>query len=256
MTRPEYLGLPGLNFSAARQLLRSPGHFKAYLEEPEDELKYAVGKLAHAMILEGKDLRDLYAIKPAGLNLATKEGKDWKKEQLLPILKEEDANRVPRMAEAIANHPLASRALRLSAQREVVLQSSYNSVPIKGIIDALGANICEVKTTADARYSAFSKRIAELDYDCQYAWYRSLKNKPLAWIVVENHAPFAVNVFYPGADVITSGQQKMDAAITRFKICQEKDNWSTYMFGDYSHEMQEIGLPVWRIKELEGAGLL
>ena len=71
------------------------------MEESEDELKYAVAKLSHAMILEGKDLRSNFAIKPAGLNLATREGQEWKKAQTLPILKEEDANRVPRMAEAV-----------------------------------------------------------------------------------------------------------------------------------------------------------
>jgi hypothetical protein len=237
---------------------------RAYLEEPEDELKYAVGKLAHAMILEDKDLRDLYAIKPAGLSLATKEGKQWKKEQSLPILKEEDANRVPMMAVAIACHRLASKALEMCPQREVVARGTHRDVHIKGLLDAVGADakqrptICEIKTTMDARSFAFAKRVLELDYDMQAAWYMSMLEPAPAfvWIAVESSAPYAVNVFTQTHEMLQSGVQKMEAAITRYKICQDKNSWSTYMFGDYSTEIQQLNPPRWRIEELQGAGMI
>jgi hypothetical protein len=231
-------------------------------------LKYVVGKLAHAMILEGKDLRDLYAIKPRGLNLGTKEGKAWKAEQTLPILKEEDANRVPRMADAIAAHPLASKALKKCILREQCLEGTYRGVDTKALLDAVGGgvlvgrpfSICDLKTTNDSRPYQFSKRIMELDYDFQavfYKWmYGDHDKSDFTWIAVENFSPFTVNVFYPSYEMLQSGQAKMDAAITRYKLCQEHDNWSASMFNDYSDDIQEIAPPDWRIKELQGAGLV
>lgn len=256
MTRSEYLAMPALNFSSARHLLRSPAHYKAALEEPEDELKYVVGKLAHAMVLEQKDLRDLYAIKPRGLNLATKEGKAWKAEQTLPILKEEDANRVPRMAEAIANHDEAAKALRNSPQREVILQGGYYGVPIKGIVDAMGCNVIEVKTCMDSSDDAFAFHVNDLDYDAQAVWYMELSKKRVAWIAVENHAPYTVNFIYPSALMEASGRDKMDMMIRKYNICARSGDWSAYACGDYTKELHEIDPPYSRLKQLETAGML
>ncbi len=268
MTRAEYLSIDALNFSSARHLLRSPAHYKAALEEPEDELKYIVGKLAHAMILEGKDLRHLYAIKPAGLSMATQVGKKWKSEQTLPILKEEDANRVPRMAEAIANHPIASGALKRCPRREVYFEIVYRGVRIKSMLDAMGGvpgrtrliQICDIKTTTDAREHSFAKRVVDLDYDMQACWYKSMFGDPgqsdFVWIAVENFAPFAVNVFYPGGEMERSGQIKMDAAVDTYKECQRVNKWAACDSPVYSHEIRELYPPRWRTAELEGAGLI
>lgn len=270
MNREEYLALEGLNFSAARHILRSPAHMKAYMEEPEDELRYAVGKLAHAMILEGKDLRDLYLIQPKDIKLNTKAGKEWLAIQRRyngedkPILREEDANRIPRMAHSVAQHELASRVLRMCPKREVVVMGTYRGVTLKGIFDAIGADakgrgtICDFKTTQDARMVSFSKRVMDLDYDLQAAWYQHMfeEDTGFVWIVIENSAPYAVNVFTPTHEMLQSGLQKLEAVITRYKICQEKQNWSTYMFGDYSTEMQQLDPPMWRIKELQAVGMI
>lgn len=274
MTRTEYLAIEGLNFSAGRHILRSPGHMRAYLEEPEDELKYAVGELAHSLVLEGEDLTDRYDIQPQDIKLNTKEGKEWdrarkgyakaKGQEPKLLIKEKDANRVPRMAESIASHDLASRILRMCPGREVIFQNKYHGIPIKGLLDAVGEDangrltICDFKTTQDARMTSFSKRVMDLDYDLQAVWYQKLfpDDTGFVWIVIENSAPYAVNVFTPTHEMLQSGLQKLEAVITRYKICQNKNNWSTYMFGGYSTEMQQLDPPMWRIKELQGAGLV
>ena len=158
---------------------------------------------------------------------------------------------------------MAYKALLACPSREVIYTDIIKGVPIKGILDAVGAEasgrpaIIDLKHTQDARYPAFSNRISELDYAMQAVWYQSFfEDASFAWIVVEHHPPFAVNVYYPGADVIARGQQRMNMAITKYKLCQEKNIWSPYVLGDYSHEMQEIGLPAWEVKQLEGAGLI
>jgi hypothetical protein len=258
MTRSEYLALPGLNFSKAKALLVSPAKFIVGLDEPDDPLKHVVGKLVHAMVLECKNLTDLYAIKPHDLNLTTKYGRAWKAAQTLPIIREEDANRVPRMAEAICNHVEASNALRSCKGREVFMQSEYKGVAIKGILDAVGRNVLEIKTCLDPSDEAFGQRAVSkpYHYDAQVAWYMALSGLQVAWILVENTAPYTVNFVYPEIDIITSGQRKMDIIITKWKRCKELGDWSASACGDFQKELHGISGPMWLGKQLEGAGLL
>lgn len=260
--REAYEAIHAVNYSTLKHILRSPAHYQDSLKEKdeEDELRFAVGTLAHAMILEGKDLRDFYAIKPSGMSFATKEGKAWRDAQTLPILKEDDANSIPGMAEAIANDEEASAILRACQEREVSVRADIQGVACKGRLDGFGRDIegksiiADIKTTRDARRHAFSKRIAELHYDFQCEWYSRLKQaqdkleqKPGAvWIVVENKSPFAVACYYPEADVWASGKKKVERALTLLMKCREENSWPGYASG-----IKPISMPKWANREDE-----
>ncbi len=221
-------------------------------------MRFAVGTLAHAMILEGKNLLHFYAIKPAGMSFATKEGKLWRDAQTLPILKEDDANSIPGMAEAIAKDEDASAILRACQERELSVRAEIQGVQCKALLDGFGLDVestptvVDIKTTRDARPHAFSKRIAELDYDFQTEWYSRLKQlqdglekKPGAvWIVVENKAPFAVACYYPEADVWASGKKKVERAMTLLMKCREENSWPGYGGG-----IKPISMPRWANKD-------
>lgn len=243
MTKEEYRKHPALNFSLAKHLLTSPAHFKAAQDEEQEETEaMIVGTLAHSMVLEGKDLRDLYAIKPKGMSFASKEGKSWKAAQTLPILKEEGANSIPSMAEAIAKNPNAAALLRGCEHVERPIFFTLYGVECKALIDLCGGKdgrwaLGDMKTALDATPRKFSSVAYDRHYDMQLAWssdglamVEGLEIAPWAfWIVVEKSAPFANTVYEPTAEIMASGRRKVERALTLYKECMENNHWPTHL---------------------------
>jgi len=248
-----YRQYPALNFSLAKHLLDSPAHFKAALDEEQEETDaMRIGTLAHAMILEGKDLRHLYAIKPAGMSFATKEGKEWKAAQTLPILKEEDANMIPKAAQAIADNPDAARILKQCQWREKAIVGTMYGVQCKALLDCCGTDgkqwvISDLKTCQDASPRAFAKDVANRHYDLQAVWYQTLLGvveqleEPPYWIwkAVEKSAPF-VNAVYTAEDWIESGTAKLYRVLESYKECTASGEWPMPFRG-----IQKLEKPAW-----------
>lgn len=238
MSVQEYRKAPALNFSLAKHLLKSPAHFKAAQDEEIEETDaMRIGTLAHAMILEGKDLRDLYAIKPVGMSFATKEGKEWKASQTLPILKEEDANMIPKAAQAIADNPHAAHFIKSCQYREMAIRGTIMGVECKALIDVCGYGeggwaIGDLKTCQDASPRKFAYTVHDRDYDLQMVWYSTLlaqreglEDMPYwNWFAIEKTAPF-VNVVYTGHEWIESGMRKLETVIDRYKECTASGEW-------------------------------
>lgn len=246
MKRSEYNAIDALNYSSIKHILTSPACFKDRREnpEPEDESKYLVGTLAHAMVLEGKDLRDMYAIKPKSMSFATKEGKAWRDAQVLPILKEDDADKVPRMAEAIANDPDASQAIKSCPMREHVAQGTLHGLHWKAMFDGLGQDatrwgITDIKTCIDASPRGFAKRVRDFHYDLQQELYtqllandKSLGERPWwLWIAVESKAPFEVAVYWPDETILEAGRRKLDRAVALYRECTASGIWPKALAG-------------------------
>lgn len=262
MTREQYNAIQAIHYSVAKYLLKTPLHYQQALKDEEDgaeDEKFAVGTLAHAMVLENKDLSKLFAIKPRGMSFATTKGKEWKAEQTLPILKEEDLNKVPRMAEAIVNHPRASRILRGCTEREYCLQATMGGLPCKALLDGVGSDddakrgILEIKTTRDASPWTFAKLAYDLHYDLQATFYshmlalvEKLDDRPwMTWVAVENSPPWAVACYSPSEFMIESGMQKLSRVFEALNQCMESGHWV-----GYSEEIIEINPPGYRIREL------
>lgn len=253
MNVAEYRAHPALNFSLAKHLLDSPAHFKAAQDEEREETDaMRIGTLAHAMILEGKDLRDLYAIKPEGMSFATKEGKAWKAEQTLPILKEEDANMIPRAAQAIADHPEAAAVLAGCQWREKAIVGTMYGVECKALLDVCGTNgvqwvIADLKTCQDASPRSFAKDVANRHYDLQAVWYSTLLGiveqleiQPYwIWLALEKSAPF-VNAVYTAESWIESGTSKLHKVLEIYRECTASDQWPMPFRG-----ITKLERPVW-----------
>lgn len=261
MNRADYDKIPALNFSKAKLLLRSPSHYMAGLWEPDDPEKYAVGKLVHAMVLEGKDLRNTYVVRPKGMDYRSNAGKAWRDAQTLPIIIEGDNEKIPKMADAIAMHSVARQALSHCKDRELVVVTTMSGVKVKCMVDMSGFDadgrlgFVDIKSTLDARPEFFAKRCASepFHYDMQNEWYGSLlvlkhqiESRPWSlWIAVESKPPFAVACYAPDETMIASGVEKMRDALTTFKACQASGNWPGYHLG-----IQLISAPRWRMNQL------
>jgi hypothetical protein len=195
------------------------------------------------MVLENKDLRDLYHIKPRGMSFASIEGREWKKAHNdKPILKEEDNDKIPRMAQSIAKHPDASSMLKQCLQWERAIICEMQGVKFKCRLDAstdAELGFVDIKTTTDARDSAFRKKVKEFHHDMQFELYGRLlaldagfDTPPwFAWIVVEDKDPFAVECYTPIGRMLESGAEKLDRAIALYKKCRDENNWPAYAPG-------------------------
>lgn len=241
MTTEEYRAYPAVNFSSLKHILKSPAAYKAH-QDGEDDFEESdamkVGTLAHAMILEGKNLLDMYAIKPAGMSFANKEGKAWRDAQTKPILKEEDANKIPKMAESIANNLHARHIIKQCQFRETPILANIKGVNCKCLLDSHGTDgvhwiICDIKTTDDVSPQAFARKVANMDYDFQQSLYTSALSiheqiadeRPFwFWIAVQNKSPFT-SVVYTADEWIDSGDDKMMRALDLYKECTAKGEW-------------------------------
>lgn len=251
MTTSEYRAHPALNFSLAKHLLDSPAHFKAALdEEMEPSEAMILGTVTHAYVLENKDIRDEYAIKPEGMSFATKEGKAWRDAQTKPILAESKAKHIPLAATAMSNQPLARKLLELAPHRETSILTEFRGVEIKALLDAHGDDIiCDFKTTNDCSHRAFQRKIFDMHYDMQAAWYcvaymaKYGVDEPPAWywLACEMSQPYAHKIYIASPEIIASGMDKMEIAIAKYKECTASGKWELPQVA-----WEEMEMPHWK----------
>jgi hypothetical protein len=246
MTVEEYRAHPALNFSLAKQLLKLPAHYQAALHEKRKAPTSAmqIGTFAHAMILEGKTLGDLCAIKPEGMSFVTKDGKAWKAEQTLPIITEEEETDLNLMAHAVQDNVYARSLLTQCQHRETPIFATLHGVECKALLDCHGSNedgewvISDLKTCQDASPREFRRNIMNYHYDLQAAWYcsvlgkaKNLESSPFwTWIAVEKSAPYA-NAVYTAENWMESGMAKLETVLTEYKKCQASGKWPASYYG-------------------------
>lgn len=245
MNRAEYDSIEAENFSTLRHILVSPQH---YLEakkakEPEDELKYAVGTLVHAMVLEGKtvdDFAQIFDVKPKDMSFATTKGKAWRAAATKQIIKASDVETVQAMAAKLALDPMASRFLQGCPIREQAITFEFQGVRFKSLIDMHGLDVegrvvlPDYKSAIDCTEYAFSKKVDTLDYDMQLSLYREAILSTgkdvswLGWLVQDNKAPYEFQFYLCPPDILASGQRKLRDAIYVLKKCQSSNTWPGY----------------------------
>jgi hypothetical protein len=248
MNATEYRQHPAINFSLAKHLLDSPAHFKAAQDEDHEPSEaMMLGTLTHAFVLEGKDLRDEYALKPHGMSFATKEGKAWRDAQTKPILADEKAQRVPLCADSLAKSRTVRKMLELCPMRETPIICEFRGVEIKALLDMHSEElIADFKTAQDCTKRAFARKISDYHYDMQAAWYQAAhaakygldEPAPFYWLVVEMKQPFARAIYRASDALIESGLAKMDRAIELYKECLASGKWELPEV-----ELEEIDLP-------------
>lgn len=235
MNATEYRQHSALNFSLAKHLLDSPAHYKAAQDEDHEPSEaMMLGTLTHAFVLEDKDLRDEYALKPEGMSFATKEGKAWRDAQTKPILADEKAQRIPLCADSLAKSRTVRKMLELCPMRETPIICEFRGVEIKALLDMHSdALIADFKTAQDCTKRAFARKISDYHYDMQAAWYQAAhaakygldEPAPFYWLVVEMKQPFARAIYRASDALIESGLAKMERAIELYKECQANGKW-------------------------------
>jgi hypothetical protein len=253
-----YRAHDGISASDLKHIVppRTPAHYRANVIErsvPRTETKaMLLGTLAHLAVLEPDKLESAFVVRPEGLDLRTKPGKEWLAQAGdKPALTQLEADAVFGMRDAVASHEVARELLR-GTQAEVSMFALHpqTSLPIKGRIDALGASvIVDVKTCEDASPGAFSRQAAALLYDLSAAHYMALADlcdvpvDSFWWVAVEKSPPFAVAVYQPSEEVMARGMSLAESALVRVRECADCGDWPGYA------PSSVLQFPAWALRE-------
>lgn len=219
----------------------------------------AFGSAAHAYILEGAEaFHARYAVKPDGLSLATREGKQWK-ESLggREIISFTDHMRIVAMYGALMNNPAAAKLLRAGGVAEATLVATDPETGLRLLtrpdlfIARLGLNV-NLKTTMTPNPEAWRRTCANLRYDLSDALFRrvarllQIENASHAFLVVGSKPPHLNYVAALSAEAAHAADQQLDQILRRFAACIDSGKWPGYADG-----VVEIGLPTWAAAKIQ-----
>lgn len=238
--RSEYQALAALNYSGAKELLKSPAHFQTWLVEPAKETAaMRIGQAVHAAVLEPGHYAADFAVVPE-CDRRTKEGKEMFAEfQTLHAgkvhLKQEEADLVGAVSAQIivTMHRLNVKPVH----REVPLAVSYNGVPLKSCIDIIAEDgyLYDLKTTEDASPRGFQQSVRAYRYNLQAYFYRLVADlagmgRPLGFrfIVVEKAPPYAVAVYELGPNLTSYAIEDFERAVKLYADCTASGEWPGY----------------------------
>jgi hypothetical protein len=252
-----YRNTEGISASDIKWILppRTPAHYYAYKTGQivrEETRALVIGTLCHLAVLEPEQLPTAFAVRPAGLDFRTKDGKAWKEAQRdKPILDETEAAMLDGMSKSVAAHPAAC-ALLDGAQREVSLFKEHRTgLRLKGRLDVLGNGyVADVKTAEAGDAGGFAAAVFKYGYHVQAAMYCQLAGvERFSFITVEKVAPFAVAVYDLSAKALQVGLNSLNYALDTIALCEEAGEWPAY-----ASEVQTLDLPAWAYKQAEGSG--
>ena len=263
-----------LSSSAAKQMLRSPAHYKAYIEAEDDDSTPSkeFGKAFHCAIFEpARFLRD-YAVLPEDAprkpSITQRQAKKPSDETIVAIqwwdaftaagrkvISQDDMTRILGMQASVQAHPWARRLLE-GCETEVTIRwiDEATGVHCKARADSFKEMkkryVVDAKSCVDASPEKFSRSVYEYGYHIQHAHYCkgfAAIGKPLDnyfILAVESEAPFVCQVYHIDAAAEARGYELTERAASRLQECIEANKWP-----GYSEDINALSLPPWALKD-------
>jgi hypothetical protein len=210
------------------------------LVQDQDRPAYVVGRAAHVLILEGREVYEqTYAFggpinpktgQPFGSR--TKAFQDWADAQGKPVLDDDQAALIESLDASVQAHKHAS-ALLADGVPEGVVRATYCGVPCQSRLDWLNPErgIVDLKTCENIDWLQTDARA--YGYAHQLAFYRSViafltgTNLPVYMIAVEKREPVRCGVWRISEEVLGLAQKENEEGIARLIDCRERDEWLT-----------------------------
>lgn len=208
------------------------------LVKEEDRPAYLIGRAAHVLVLEGRQIyEESFAFggpvnpktgEPFGSR--TKAFQEWADAQGKPVLSDDQVVLIENLNTAVFAHEHAA-ALLADGIPEGVIRTDYCGVACQARLDWLSPHrgIVDLKTCDNLDWLQMDAR--SYGYVHQLAFYRSLltcvsgRIVPIYLIAAEKHEPFRAGVWRMGEDVLGIAQKENEEAIDRLKECREHDQW-------------------------------
>lgn len=266
----DYHASPAVSNSMLSDLADSPAHCYALHLNPDRPTRQTtdamrLGTLTHTYILEPEAFRRQYAIKPAGLNLATKEGKDWKNAMVgLEVVTADDLAMAAAQRDAIMADPLLSSfftspdceselsAFWLDKATGLLCRCRPDRIHRVGGKGSNRVRVLDLKTTPDITLDAISKTIANYGYHRQQAHYTNgleangFVVDEFVFGFVTKAYPFFAAPYVLDEPTAAQGVEEVGELITLFSNCKRSGEWPLKGSGP-----QVVGLPGWARRETE-----
>lgn len=269
MSNDKYHSLPAISSSQLKEALRSPAHYFAkYLaddrERSEATANMQLGSAVHVLFLEPAIANSELATAPE-CDRRTKVGKEaWAAFNEAAagkiILTSDQMKDAEAMASSLRAHPINQIVMEGKGYREASIfyrdlesdlacrvRPDYHIPPCAEWENGL---IIDLKTTDDARPSAFARTVANFGYhtsaamycDGFQAYYGTEKPPEFLWLVIERSRPYACAAYQASEETLFAGHAKKREALELIAHCQRLGHWPSY-----SPRIEPIALPTWAI---------
>lgn len=253
MSRIDYDNMKALNYSGAKELLKSPSHYQAWLTaEKEETDALRIGRLVHLASLEPQKFDAMVRVQPE-CDRRTKEGKAIYEAFAATLKGDEECVKQKEMdllvgiseSAQLGIETIAAGKTRVRVMEQVVT-GKCEGIDIKGRPDLIlhgdGESIVvDVKTTQSASPEAFAKDILKYRYHLQAAFYMAMTGaKEFYFVAVEKKPPFAWAIYTLDEAALEQGRAMMKSACLTYRECSLYNTWP-----GYSNKPQTLSLPKW-----------
>ena len=266
LSMAEYHGQPTVGHSVSGSGLvkieqTSLAHYNWHRLNPDDSDSPALafGRAFHCLLLEGSDaFHAAYAVKPAGMNFATTEGKRWKVDHAgREIISDDNFQRAEAMVAAVRNHPLCGKVFRDGKpERSLIWKDEPTGVWLKARPDwlpQLGQTIANLKSAGSLHPETWERDAIKYGYHQGAALMADGLRAVLGWekpvpyfIVQEKEPPYLVAPVVIDDDVIAWGRLLNRRALDRLARALETDHWPGYTEG-----VMTVRMPAWAETKLQ-----
>ena len=248
MPDTDYRAADGINWSRLKDFYyRTPAH--AMYSEPKVSTAFDIGSALHIAVLEPMDFDRRVVRGPTD-----RRGNKWKDAQDEAgdrlLLTEADYDNLLRMREAASrNTDIARLVSSNNKATEVSVFWDIGDVDCKCRFDLViddGIIIVDLKTTANANPSEFSKSVLNYAYHGQEAWYTIggrhvyKANPQFLFIAIEKEPPFASVVYELDAVTKKEGGAIVSSAFEQYIACKARGEYPAYPSG-----IHQLTLPRW-----------
>lgn len=252
----EYRKAEGINAGLLCKFEPTPAHFKAKWDAGDkDTDSLFMGRLVHAIVLDGEKLENLTPVGPEGMKFNVKAGIDWKKEHAPDgnYLTFDEGQKVRGMVNALlTNEEVANRLKVCRTELSVFVDDPVFNVRRKIRVDALPRGsmqsisgdqllkkyrpIFDIKKCQSVKDYDFSSDVLEYGYHIRGAFYLDTYNMAFPedardefhLIAVEENAPHAVRIFELDFDSLETGRREYKRRLSRYLECKHSGIWPAY----------------------------
>ena len=226
-----------ISHSGLIHLLRSPQHYRVYLDAPEDNGKPNFGTAVHSAVLEPTNFNRDYTV-----FLGSRRGAAWTQfeqendgKYILTGVEMEAVLGIKKSVHSFEDYPL-KQALELGeSEKSIFWIDPETGVQCRIRTDSLNpAVIFDLKTTSDARPEGILHQTVRMGYDLEAGMYSEGVTRfkgqslPFIFIFVEDKAPYGVWMHSAGESMIENGSRKFRKGVRAFKQLIDTNNWHGY----------------------------
>lgn len=263
MPNEVYHGLPGISNSGLSRMIKSPAHYK--YSEGGGGTTLELGSAIHCRMLEPEVFDSQYLLLP---DVADRRSSEYKQAVKSlgqgNVLVGKEVTRLEGMVSALKSSIRYSKLCSKAIGREIAFfaRDPESGVLCKIKMDMLcfdedGFFGVDLKSTADAEESAFSKSIANYGYHRQSAFYSDVfewyTGYPLYrfWFpAIESQRPHGVLCRHICSESSEIGRSEYRPALDLYAECLRDDYWPCYADPEDDDECA-ISLPDWKMAQYD-----